>query len=94
MLDSPKPFQSPIHQFFFLVSKSALTLGKVRPNQDLVHNHGGGENNHIDVMQVYTADEHRRAICHPTNMKEYKDGFKSFPSGHVSCTLHMLISCI
>ncbi|XP_073386787.1 lipid phosphate phosphatase 2 isoform X2 [Physcomitrium patens] len=37
-----------------------------------------------DGIAVYTNDEHRRAICHPTNMKEYNDGFKSFPSGHVS----------
>lgn len=41
--------------------------------------------NNRDVLQVYSNDSRRQAICHPTNMTEYKDGYKSFPSGHVSC---------
>lgn len=38
------------------------------------------------MLQVYSNDSRRQAICHPTDMTEYKDGYKSFPSGHVSCT--------
>jgi membrane-associated phospholipid phosphatase len=37
-----------------------------------------------DGIAVYSNDSRRRAICHPNNMTEYKDGYKSFPSGHVS----------
>lgn len=37
-----------------------------------------------DGIAVYSSDARRQAICHPTNMTEYKDGYKSFPSGHVS----------
>lgn len=37
-----------------------------------------------DGIAVYSNDEYRRALCYPTNRKEYVDGFKSFPSGHVT----------
>lgn len=37
-----------------------------------------------DGIAVYSNDSRRQAICHPTDMTEYKDGYKSFPSGHVS----------
>jgi hypothetical protein len=33
--------------------------------------------------QTYAADG--QALCHPTSLSSYRDGYKSFPSGHVSC---------
>jgi hypothetical protein len=39
-----------------------------------------------DGLQVYSNDVRQRAICHPNSKSLYEDGYKSFPSGHVSCT--------
>jgi hypothetical protein len=37
-------------------------------------------------VQQYSADVDRRVICHPNSNSKYQDGYKSFPSGHASCT--------
>jgi diacylglycerol diphosphate phosphatase/phosphatidate phosphatase len=37
-----------------------------------------------DGIAVYSNDVRQRAICHPNSKSLYEDGYKSFPSGHVS----------
>lgn len=46
----------------------------------------------FDILQNYS-NVTGQAICHPVNLSEYRDGYKSFPSGHVSCK-YVSICCM